>query len=511
MTPLDPSLTQARLGRTLDVLVDDLELPGISVACTLPGGERFRFNHGCRADAPGEPIDNDSIFAVASVTKSFTALAVVILAESGALGLDDPLAHWLPGLALPGGAEEEATIRHLLSHTSGLPGLPLIHGARTPSILRDPDRGTLADRAPIAEDWKWIRNVEDLISALSEGGYSLLGAPGTVFNYSNEGFGLLQGIIEAVSGMTYSELLTAEVFAPAGIDRFGFTTEDIGVLDNIVPLFAPKTGAAERYSPSPAWWDVGDIYANGSLKISSEALLAIVDRLRASALADSQLPGFSRRGYRMLTDVEADLPDGGRYGLGLELSPPSEKHRWFGHGGSIKGASTLFRAYPDDGLSVVCLINASDAPVSRVVETIVRDVLGTEVPAHPQRECVSDPDGGEHIGLYTSGELNEIEVASEAGKLFVRKNSGVRTPIVEIDTDSFITPGGQRHVFLRSGTGTITALFTSKRVHGKQSLSPAGESETTTAVGGWNSEQSANRETAAGTGASDDNGKGDPA
>src|SRR5699024_1471270 len=93
------------------------------------------------------------------------------------------------------GGADEVTVRHLLSHTSGLPGLPFVHGARTPSILRDPDRAALADRALVAREWMWIRTVSDLISALSAAPLSMLGDPGTVFNYSNEGFALMQGVI----------------------------------------------------------------------------------------------------------------------------------------------------------------------------------------------------------------------------------------------------------------------------------------------------------------------------
>src|SRR5699024_9264898 len=221
-----PSVPQ-RLTQLLSELVTANSIPGMSVTCTLPDGKHFGFDHGRRADAPDSLLDSDSIFGVASITKTLTALVTVLLADCGALSIDDPVSRWLPLLRLPNGAENSVTIRHLLSHTSGLPGLPLIHGARTPSILSDPDSRRLADRAPIAEDWAWIRNIDDLISALAQHPFQMLGKPGEAFNYSNEGYGLLQGIIESAAGTSFEECLVTRVFDPLGIQRFGLTVGDL--------------------------------------------------------------------------------------------------------------------------------------------------------------------------------------------------------------------------------------------------------------------------------------------
>jgi CubicO group peptidase (beta-lactamase class C family) len=461
-----PSVPQ-RLTQRLSELVTANSIPGMSVTCTLPDGKHFGFDHGRRADAPDSLLDSDSIFGVASITKTLTALVTVLLADCGALSIDDPVSRWLPLLRLPNGAENSVTIRHLLSHTSGLPGLPLIHGARTPSILSDPDSRRLADRAPIAEDWAWIRNIDDLISALAQHPFQMLGKPGEAFNYSNEGYGLLQGIIESAAGTSFEECLVTRVFDPLGIQRYGLTVGDLSGQENIVPLFAPMADVPSPFTLSPTWWDVGDIHTNGSLKISSRDLLKLTDDLMRSASGDPRAHLLSRSAVVAMTTVQSVLPDQSLYGLGLELSPGYD-HSWFGHGGSIKGVSSQFRCYPEAGLSIVCLINASDAPASEVVEAIAGEVFGTLTSAEKEPAIGADPDRANRIGHYESMELNEIDVVEDNGVLHVRRDGrGGLLPLQQTGRDAFVTAQGKSFVFLRDPDGTVNGLFCSKRVHPK--------------------------------------------
>lgn len=468
-----------RLTRRISSLVAEHSIPGMSVGCSLPDGHPFEFNHGRRSDDPRRTLDSDSIFGVASVTKSFTALVTVLLAGCNTLSLEDPASRWLPLLRLPNGAEHTVTIRHLLSHTSGLPGLPFIHGARTASILADPDAPRLADRAPIAEDWAWIHDVDDLISALSQYPFQMLGEPGEVFNYSNEGYGLLQGIIEAATDTTFDDCLKSKVFEPLGIQRYGFTDSDLSEHENIVPLFAPMADASSSFTHSPAWWDVSNIYSNGSLKISSRDLLKVTKDLALSASGDRRSRLLDRNAIDVMTAVAALLPDGSRYGLGLELSPEGDRPS-FGHGGSIKGVSSQFRCFPDAGLTIVCLINASGAPVSAIVDAIAEETLGITASARRNHVLDNDPDQAERIGHYESMELNEIDVIEKDGDLHVRRDRrGEFVSISRTGQDTFVTAQGQSYVFLRGPDGQIDGVFCSKRVHPKTRISQLSTSKFT--------------------------------
>ncbi|MCQ9368853.1 beta-lactamase family protein [Brevibacterium sp. 91QC2O2] len=472
----------------LDAWCAEAELPGITVGVRRPDGSVFSYQQGKRGDEPVLPVTDNTLFGVASVTKSFTTLATVLLDQAGRLSLDDPVSRWIPALRLPGGAESEVRIRHLASHTSGLPGLPYIHGARTPGILADPDHDRLRDRAPIASDWAWIRTTNDLVAALSRCEYELLGAPGAVFNYSNEGFGLLQAVIEAAVGMPYIDYLSGAIFAPLGIERFGFTAADLVAKGDIAQLFAPMREAVEAYSPSPAWWDVGDIYSNGSLKISSAALLRVLEALCGfDESADSGTgmePGsaetgrigspFDTRIRELLTEVQAVLPDGGFYALGTEVGEASGQ-KWFGHGGSIKGVSTNYRCYPETGWVLVCLINASGAPAAGLTDRLANYLLGKEEAG--SRDFASSDTGGHTVDLdllqghYESGELNEFDVGVDEGVLVVRAN-GSPTPLELTPVESshvrnaaFVSPAGASFVFECDATDQAVSLFTSKRVH----------------------------------------------
>lgn len=178
-------------------------VPGLAVAVGREGVEVYAAGFGEREIGAGAPVTPDTVFGVASVTKSFTALAVMQLHEAGKLSVDDPVTRYLPEFRTPDAEATRAiTLHHFLTHTAGFPPLP----SRFFAFARSAEGDAAAGGKPSwAADHAPIDTYEDLMDYLAEGGYMMLGAPGKRFSYCNEGFALLGAIIARVSGQPYEE------------------------------------------------------------------------------------------------------------------------------------------------------------------------------------------------------------------------------------------------------------------------------------------------------------------
>src|SRR6185295_12758452 len=141
------------------------------------------------------PVDADTVFRIASMTKSFTAMSILALRDEGKLSLDDPAEKYVPemkSLAYPTTDAPRITIRHLLSHAEGFP-----------------------------EDNPWgdrqLADTEDQLSQMIKGGIPFSNPPGIAYEYSNYGFAILGRIVSVVSGVTYEDYVTANVLRPLGM------------------------------------------------------------------------------------------------------------------------------------------------------------------------------------------------------------------------------------------------------------------------------------------------------
>jgi CubicO group peptidase (beta-lactamase class C family) len=198
----------AALRETLDALMSQLHERGQfdgSILVAWRGGVVYRAGFGYANDTTREPFQPGTVSDLGSVSKQFTAMAVMMLSERGALGYDDPVTRFLPELARYAAG---VTVRHLLNHTSGIP-----------------DVGDLGiDRPGLAND--------EVVAALAKE-RALASTPGTRYRYSNAGYDLLGTLVERLSGQRMSEFLAAHVFRPVGMSstfvREGTSTLPPGV------------------------------------------------------------------------------------------------------------------------------------------------------------------------------------------------------------------------------------------------------------------------------------------
>lgn len=439
-------------------------IPGMALIATKDGKPIFEKCIGFRDSEQGLPVTPDTVFGVASITKSLTALAVMQLADAEKLSVEDPVVKWLPEFRLLDDTHGNAiTIHHLLTHTSGLPGMDAVHRARAASIIEDPDGAEIFDNPGPLEKALTVETLEDVLEVMADTEFQLLAAPGELFNYSNEGYALLQEIIERAGGKPYIKHVQEYILDPIGMDRSVFRTEELQAMTDVTELYAYRKKPEVFHSQ--AWWDVGGIYANGSLKSSAADLVKYTEMFRCGGLAGST-GIMSEAGIRKMTTPHVFLPTGKAYGYGLQIDPEQE-FRLFGHGGSIKGVSSHMKVAPEAGMTVIVLMNIADAPAEDIAMRTLKRLLGLPVTAEPLPEYrLASEHLSKYAGHYESAEGQRAEVTLREGVLQLHAGQD-SNPIRPVGKHSFVAPGGDRLKFLTDEQGDIKALFKGMRVLSK--------------------------------------------
>lgn len=277
-------------------------------------------------------------FQIASITKQFTALAILILHEQGRLQLTDSLALQLPG-CLP--AWQPVTIHQLLTHTSGIPDLPFWPQRRDPS-----------GPGPITPPY-----LHELFTARP-----LESTPGTRFRYSNWGYLLLGAIIEHCSGLPYATFLRRSIFEPAGMAGTGYADPRAIILQR-----AASYAVADDALVNASFMDLEDAYAAGALCSTVEDLLAwdralSSDRLVTHAALDA-----------MFTPHVA-VGDGSDYGYGWQLALRLERSVVY-HGGRIDGFRVLIERYPAEQICIVVLSNVAQVEPEPIAQELAQIIF----------------------------------------------------------------------------------------------------------------------------------------
>jgi len=457
--------------------------PGASLGLLRPGRPPFVKGYGYRNREAKLPATPRTVYGIASVTKSFTALAILRLQEHGLLRVSDPVVRHLPELKIPGAnARRPIRLHHFLTHSSGLPPLPSIYYTSMRSVRRDPPYDPrIARRVGIDPDHAPIDTYEQLMRYLSEERYTLLGAPGEVFSYSNEAFGLLGAVIERASGRTYESFLEEELLHPAGM---GATSFDTGILfrqPEVTTLYSPKwTGRRHSLVPSEEWWEDTCLRGAGSLRTNVLDLLRYLQIFLTGGRVDRERVVASASVAAMMRP-HVPVGHGVHYGYGLAVQPNYHGSLVVSHSGGLKGVSSLVVAVPRKGIAGAVLTNAEGAPSAPMLTAAVNLSLGlpaktplVETPRVSSTPVATAP----YAGCYCSGEGIWAEVRARRDDLrldfrgieAIAKNLRLRPA----GNDEFLLRAhGQKGSvqFRRDGSGRITSVFLGWRVLRRRSRS----------------------------------------
>lgn len=356
----------------------DGQVPGAALAVRRGDRTVLSACHGYADLEWRAPVTPDSVFRLASLSKPMTALTVVLLARDGVLDLDAPLRAYLTDYPAHAAA---VTVRHLLTHTSGIPNFVTAPGfAATLSRLDHTDAELRARFADLPLHW----------------------APGERYGYSNSGYRLLDMIVAGMTGRPFADVLAERVFAPAGM---------VGsrLLDDAT--IVPRRAAGYRPWPDGGFANADPISMTvpggaGGLGSTLDDLV----RFDRALFVDGTFAGVED----LLAPVR--LADGRSEGYGLGFASQVYRgRRVVHHAGGINGFSNLYLCLPDDGISAILLTNLEGFPCSRAVRPLVDALLGAEtagptVPAGPAEAS--------RAGAY-GDPLNTVAVEVEGDRLAV--------------------------------------------------------------------------------------------
>lgn len=287
------------------------------------------------------PITPRTVFRLASVTKQFTAAAILRLAQDGKLSVEDELTKYIPGYPTHG---HHITIHHLLTHTSG---------------IKDYTANYVA--------WRRLDMThEQVVAKFSSEPMEF--APGSKWSYSNSGYYLLGMIIEKVSGQSYAEYLRSTLFEPLGMTQTSYCHND-PLIPHRAQGYAIKAGRlvnAEIMSMTSPGAAGGLCSTVGDMIVWTRALHG------GKVIA----PTFYQR---MITPAKLNDGTATNYGYGLQIVM-MDGHRSIEHEGGISGFGTSVGYYPDDSLIVVAL-NNTRYPTIR--QNVARVALGLPLPVAP--------------------------------------------------------------------------------------------------------------------------------
>ncbi len=205
-----------KLDEYLTKLFEARGYPGMAVCIRGPGGVLYEKGFGVRSLEPRQGVDADTIFGIASMSKSMAGLACCILQAEGRLRLDDPIVRYFPDFHIPGAADDCVTVRCLAMHRAGIPPMePLEWSIAMNSV--EPDSEWYREMRRTAPNR--MNKIEQIIDYISAGNYEPLGAPGEYMSYCNEGYAILSYIVDQAAGMPLEDFLKERIFGPLGMTR----------------------------------------------------------------------------------------------------------------------------------------------------------------------------------------------------------------------------------------------------------------------------------------------------
>jgi len=393
--------------------------PGCAVGVAQGGRTILSRAYGMADLTNSIAITPNTILESGSVAKQFTATAVLLLMQDGKLALDDDARKYLPELPV---YSRPITVRHLLTHTSG---------------LREWSNLVAWQGWPRGTRLHTQSDVFELVTHQKALNYPV----GDYYSYTNSGFLMLRTLVERVSGKPFAKFTDERIFKPLGMSHTRWRDD----FTSIVP------GLAQAYSRGRDGWHIempnDNVIAAGGLLTTVGDWLAWNDALTAKKLGAAWGDTITRR-MKLTSGMEI------QYALGLVVSN-YRGLREISHSGSTAGYSTYLARYPDkDNLSIAVMCNAAGAPATTYAHAIVDGMFADLPRAAALDTAVSNAaELAAYVGIYRDTRSNTtVELESANGQLRRAGGAGLR-PL----KDGTIASGGARLRFVRASDGRVRA------------------------------------------------------
>jgi CubicO group peptidase (beta-lactamase class C family) len=336
--------------------VSTSHVPGAAWGIVIDGELAHSGVAGVRDITTKAPVDGDTVFRIASMTKSFTAMAILKLRDAGKLSLDDPAERYVPelkALRYPTTDSPRITIRHLLTHSAGFP-----------------------------EDNPWgdqqLSETEEQFSQMLRSGIPFSNAPGVAYEYSNYGFAILGRIVTRVSGRPYEDYIGESILAPLGMSST--TLHPSKVPPNRLAIgyrWEDERWKEEPALPHGAFGAMGGMLT--SIRDLSRYVAALLDAwpprdgpergpISRASLREMQQP-WRPSGMRVVRDSSTNAVHltASAYGYGLGITQTCQFRTIVAHSGGLPGYGSLMRWFPEHGIGIIAFGNLTYTGWSRVV------------------------------------------------------------------------------------------------------------------------------------------------
>ncbi|EHB66061.1 MULTISPECIES: serine hydrolase domain-containing protein [Paenibacillus] len=294
-------------------------LPGASIVIVKDG--EIIHAQGYGHDSEGSPITEHSLMRIGSVSKTFTAFAILQLVDEGAIQLDDPVIRHLPKLTMDDNRFGQVTIRHLLSHTSGIPN---------PTIV--PKADTLEQGVSRLHSWKLQSN------------------PGERHFYSNANYWILAWLVENVSGMEFAAYLDTKVFSPLGMD------DSLSPVNSRVAIPGLPRGHVTAYGTAIPISEMEIMFSGAGGIVTTAADMG-------KWLSMHTDDGVSPSGVRLLSsslleESYSPQPGSEHYGLGWSLSSSGVAPQRIQHSGALSSYQAQQSIVLSSGYAIAVILNS---------------------------------------------------------------------------------------------------------------------------------------------------------
>ncbi len=378
---------------TLDEVVrhemERLDIPGLTVGTWIDGDFRGH-GYGVISLETGYPTRPDSLFQIGSNTKVFTATLAMKMLEAGKLDLDTPIKEYLPDLRL---ADEQAqatiTMRHLLTHMSGLEG-----DRFDDTGIGDDALGKFIDQA-----YTWAQESD----------------PGEIWSYCNSGFSLAGRVLEHLAGKPYEEAVREEIFAPLGMERSFWHAHEVVMYSAV---------AGHSWNPEANQHAVAHPWAIPRSSNPAGAIISNVEDVITFMrfhMGDGTWNGervLSEESLRAMRQEQAQVNSGVKWGIGWTLTE-IDGHQILSHGGSTNGQNTQMLAVPDKGFVISVLVNSDrgSQAIEKIIEWALERYCGL-TRQEPERITLGEAELERYTGTY-SRDLGDSVITVEDGRLRV--------------------------------------------------------------------------------------------
>ena len=380
--------------------------PGCAVGVAANGTPLLAKGYGMADLEHDVPVSAGTIFEGGSVSKQFTAAAVMLLARDGKLSLDDQVRQYIPELPDYGSS---LTIRHMLNHTSGLR-----------------DWGNLASIAgwPRTTRVHSHAHVLEIVARQRATNFT----PGTRWSYSNTGFNLAAIIVQRVSGMPFPEFTRTRLFQPLGMAHTSWRDDYTRIVKGRAIAYSERDASFATNMPFE------NVYGNGGVLTTVGDLLTWNEHYDAPAAADAAI---------LAEQQTAGHFNDGRvhgYGLGLFVGTYKGLHE-VSHSGTTAGYSAFLTRFPEQKVSVAVLCNATTGQATQYAHAVADLYLGERLTPSPTKpaQTLTTEEMDRVAGMWASG-LNGVAQTISRGKDGLMVG---RSPLVALSALRFLTPGGE--------------------------------------------------------------------